>query len=230
MKNKMKLVKVILLIFYASLFTSFTPEKDWYTQGDFKPSVRLEITLKNTLDIDRVNCPVVISRQEFPYPDIHEMWVTVVDPSLPPSPDPGKELLAVQGGHQLRKETNGHAIFHQLDDLDQDGIWDELFFQTNLKPNEEKTVYIFFGENIRGWDKHYTHVNIGNYCRHQMPFGESEHEGWKIWFANSVDVYGKRKPMLISHRLYMENLDGYGVSKINLNKYEKHNIHKSNKI
>jgi hypothetical protein len=39
--------------------------------------------------------------------------------------------------------------------------------------------------------------------------------GWKIWFANCCDVYAKRKPGLMSNQLYMENLDGYGVSEIN---------------
>jgi len=189
-------------------------EHPWYTQGDFEPQTRLEIVLKNTLDVERTHCPVVIPREGFPHPDIHEMSITVVDPTLPPSPAPSAELLAVQGGHQLREEQHGHALFHQLDDLDQDGLWDELFFQTDLAPGEEKTLHVYFGENIRGWNKHYTHANIGSYCRHLMPFWESEHVGWKIWFANSVDVYGKREPQLMSHRLYMDNLDGYGVATI----------------
>lgn len=30
-------------------------------------------------------------------------------------------------------------IFHQLDDLDKNGIWDELFFITDMKPKETKT-------------------------------------------------------------------------------------------
>jgi hypothetical protein len=102
-----------------------------------------------------------------------------------------------------------------MDDLDKDGIWDELFFQTDIKANSEKTIYVYLGENIRGWNKHYTHANIGSYARHQMPFWESENVGWKIWFANSIDVYAKRKPVLMSNHLYMENLDGYGVSAIN---------------
>lgn len=48
-----------------------------------------------------------------------------------------------------------------------------------------------------------------------MPFWESENVGWKIWFANSVDVYAKKKPLLMSQHLYMDNYDGYGVSQIN---------------
>ncbi|MCF8380391.1 MAG: DUF4861 domain-containing protein [Bacteroidales bacterium] len=189
--------------------------EDWYTQGKFKPKQRIEFKVVNNLDFDRKNCPVTIKRENFPMPDLHEMWVTVVDPELPPYEGPSEELLRLQGGHQMLAETNGHAIFHQLDDLDKDGIWDELFFQTDIKANSVKTIYIYIGENIRGWNKHYTHANIGSYCRHQMPFWESENVGWKIWFANSCDVYAKRKPVLMSNHLYMENLDGYSVSAIN---------------
>jgi len=203
----------ILLVMIASFASA--QEAPWYTQGKFHPAQRLEFTLSNTLDFDRENVPVVIKRQDFPIPDVHEMWVTVVDPALPPYEGPSEEVLRLQGGHQLRAEANGHAVFHQMDDLDKDGIWDELFFQTDIKANTEKTIYVYLGENIRGWNKHFTHANIGSYARHLMPFWESENVGWKIWFANSVDVYAKRKPVLMSNHLYMENLDGYGVSAIN---------------
>ena len=189
-------------------------ESPWYTQGKFEPVERLEFTIVNTLDIDRENAPVVIRREDFPQPDLHEMRITVVDPMLPPYEGPSEEVLRVQGGHQLRAEQNGHALFHQLDDLDKDGIWDELFFQVDIAAGETRTVYVYLGENIRGWNPHFTHANIGSYARHIMPFWESEHVGWKIWFANAVDVYAKRKPVLMSNRLYMENLDGYGVSAI----------------
>jgi hypothetical protein len=187
----------------------------WYTQKKFKPKQRIEFTITNNLDFDRENCPVALKRENFPMPDLHEMWVTVVDPELESFEGPSKELLRLQGGHQMRAETNGHAIFHQMDDLDKDGIWDELFFQTDIKANSQKTIYIYIGENIRGWNKHFTHANIGSYCRHQMPFWESENVGWKIWFANCCDVYAKRKPGLMSNQLYMENYDGYSVSAIN---------------
>jgi hypothetical protein len=209
MKSQLLLALVII-----SCFGAFAQKREWYTQGDFHPVKRIAYTVVNELDIPRENCPVIITRNEFPLPDIHEMWITVVDPLLPPSPEPSDELLRNQGGHELRKEANGHAIFHQLDDMDKDGIWDELLFVTNLKPKERRTIYIYMGENIRGWNKHFTHANIGSYARHQMPFWESENVGWKIWFANSVDVFAKRKPMLMANRLYMENLDGYGVSNI----------------
>jgi len=206
---------LFLAILILAPWQSLAGESPWYSQGKFKPVQRLEFTLSNTLDFDRVNAPVTIRREDFPLPDVHEMWVTVVDPDLPPFEGPSEELLRLQGGHQLRAETNGHAIFHQMDDLDKDGIWDELFFQTDIKAKSEKTIHVYLGENIRGWNKHYTHANIGSYARHLMPFWESENVGWKIWFANAVDVFAKRKPVLMSNHLYMENLDGYGVSSIN---------------
>lgn len=200
------------IISFLFCLIAYAQQNNWYTQGNFTPEFRIAYTIENTLSIARENCPVVIKRNDFPVPDIHEMWVTIVDPLLESAPTPSQEILDRQGGHQLRKETNGHAIFHQLDDLDKDGIWDELFFQVNLQANEKRTVYIYLGENARGWNPHRTHANIGSYCRHQMPFWESENIGWKIWFANSVDVYAKRKPVLMSNKLYMNNFDGYGVS------------------
>jgi hypothetical protein len=208
--------RLFLTIFICLLILSVSgQDKPWYTQGNFYPNIRLEYKITNDLDIERINCPVIIPRENFPMPDLHEMWVTIVDPSLPPEGPPSAELLRLQGGHQLQAETNGHAVYHQVDDIDKDGIWDEIFFQTNLKPKETKTIYIYIGENARGWNTHYTHANIGSYVRHQMPFWESENVGWKIWFANSVDVFAKRKPVLMSNELYMRNIDGYGVSVIN---------------
>ena len=167
-------------------------EKPWYVQGNFRPVQRLELTLSNQLDFDRENAPIVIKREDFTVPDLHEMWVTVVDPGLPPYTGPSEELLRLQGGHQLRAESNGHAIFHQMDDPDKDGIWDELFFQTDIEANSDKTIYVYLGENTRGWNRHFTHANIGSYARHLVPFWESENVGWKIWFDNAVDVYAKK--------------------------------------
>ena len=187
----------------------------WYTQGDFAPKQRMEYKITNPLNRPITNASVIIKRDNFPLPDLHEMVITIVDPKGDPRPEPSDSVMQVQGGHQLRAETNGRMIFHQLDDLDKDGIWDELFFQVDMKAKETKTIYIYLGENIRGWNKHRTHANIGSYCRHIMPFWETEEVGWKIWFANSVDAYGKRKPTLVAPVLYGENVDGYGIANIN---------------
>ncbi len=189
--------------------------REWYTQGRFNPTQRIEIKVSNPTDELRENTPVVIRREGFPLPDFHEMSITIVDPELTPRPAPTDSVLLIQGGHQLREEFNGRMLYHQADDLDKDGIWDEIFFQVDLQPREERTIYIYMGENTQGWNKHYTHANIGSYCRHTMPFWETGEVGWKIWFANSVDAYGKRKPSLVSPTLYTENVDGYGIARLN---------------
>lgn len=217
----MRTLACILTVLFSGIVMKAQGDRWYYThetgephQVSFVPLERLEYKVINPLDMERKNSLVTISREGFPMPDLHEMWVTVVDPSLPPYEGPDEETLEMYGGHQLRAEVNGHAIFHQLDDLDRDGIWDELVFQTDLGPGEEKTIYIYIGENIQGWNKHRTHAGIGSYCRHQMPFWESEHVGWKIWFANAIDVFAKRKSVLMSQHLYMDNLDGYAVAMV----------------
>jgi hypothetical protein len=218
MKERTMSCKILVGLFIPLFLTApgNGSDKGWYTEGNFAPSKRLAITLINTLDVDRNDCPVVITRDQFPVKKLHEMCVTVVDPSLPPRPEPTKEEFAFAGGHGIRQETNGHQIFYQLDDLDKDGIWDELYFQTDLKARETKTLYIYFGFSGRGWNPHGTHATIGSYMRHIIPWWESANIGWKLWFPTSVDMYGKRKPMLMSQEMCIHNYCGYyGVPKVN---------------
>ncbi len=183
----------------------------WYGEGDFAPKTRIEFTIENPLDIARPDCPITIPRAQLPVQNIHEMELSVVDPGAEGRPAPSKELLARQGGHQMLAETNGRQLDRQLDDLDKDGVWDELFFQVDLAPRETRTMYLYLGFSQRGWNPHGTHAAIGSYCRHLMPFWESKNIGWKLWYPTDVDMYGKRGPMLVSQHLYMENLDGYGL-------------------
>ena len=213
--NNMKQTLLIILALFIAVSTA-SAEGNWYTEGNFSPAKRIEITLVNSLDFDRTDCPIVITREEMPIKDLHEMWVTIVDPSLPSKPAPSKEELAFVGGHGLREETNGHQLFYQLDDLDKDGVWDELFFQTDIKANGKKTLYIYIGFSQRGWNEHGTHATIGSYCRHIIPWWESGHIGWKLWYPTSVDMYGKRKSVLMAFEMCLNNYCGYqGVPAIN---------------
>jgi len=187
--------------------------QDWYVQGDFAPGQRVAVVIANDLDEDRRDAPVVLRRAQLPMlADIQELTVTLVDPAGEPRPEPSPELLARQGPHERRGEANGRALDYQFDDLDRDGIWDELFFVVDLKAGERKTVHLYRGFQQRGWNAHRTHAAIGSYMRHTVPFWESENVGWKLWFPTDIDLYAKRKPVLMSNRLYMGNLDGYGVS------------------
>ena len=185
----------------------------WYTQGDFEPVQRLELVVHNALDRERINSPVIIQRNQLTaLPDVHEMALTLVDPNLPGRPQPSNELFQRQGGHETREESNGAWIPYQFDDLDQDGLWDELVFMSDFAPGESKIFYLYIGFQNQGWQAHRTHAGIGTYVRHTVPFWEGEEIGWKLWFNTDIDVFGKRRPLLMSQRLYMDNLDGYGVS------------------
>jgi hypothetical protein len=190
-------------------------ESPWYTQGTFVPTERIEIKLVNDLDEDRVNSPVILTPEQLPMlRGIQALTITLVDPAGQPRPAPDHERQATEGPHGRLAETNGRSFDYQLDDLDADGLWDELFLQVDLKARETKTLYIYRGFQQRGWNPHRTHAGIGSYMRHTVPFWESEAVGWKLWFPTDADVYGKRAPMLMSPRLYGENLDGYAVSRI----------------
>ncbi len=190
-------------------------DRPWYTQGAFAPTERIAIQVTNDLDEDRVNSPVVLTPAQLPMlRGAQALTVTLVDPDGTPRPAPDHERQAQDGPHGHLVEANGRAVDYQLDDLDADGLWDELFLQVDLKAHQTKTLYIYRGFQQRGWNPHRTHAGIGSYMRHTVPFWESEAVGWKLWFPTDADVYGKRAPMLMSPRLYGENLDGYAVSRI----------------
>ena len=190
-------------------------ESTWYVQGDFKPVRRVEFVVHNGLDRERLNNPVTIRRDQLTaLPDVHELSITLVDPGRPGRPEPSADLLRRQGGHEARGERNGAWIPYQLDDLDQDGLWDELFFMADFAAGEKKVFYLYLGNQGRGWAAHGTHAGTGSYMRHTVPFWESANIGWKLWFHTDIDVFGKREPVLMSQRMYMENLDGYGVSTV----------------
>ncbi|HDY87359.1 MAG TPA: DUF4861 domain-containing protein [bacterium] len=205
--NKILVFCVLCSCFLVEI--GIASDEEWYTEGNFEPSKRVKITLFNPLDIDRKHCPVVIERARMPVKNIPQRWITVVDPSLPPNPEPTKEQLKEMSGYLLRKETNGHFLVYQQDDIDKDGIWDELFFITDIKARETKDIYIYIDKSERGLYEHKTHAGIGYYGRHMVPFWESELMGWKLWFPASVDLHGKRDPMLTAYPEYSTNLSGY---------------------
>ncbi len=203
--NKSIVWLVGIICALATINTARASEYDWYSEGDYFPAIRVRVTLVNTLDFERKDCPVIIPRKLMPIRSLQEDWVVVVDPGLPPQPMPSIEELRKIGSGALLEEKNGHRIPSQMDDLDKDGIFDELFFMVDFKPKEEKTIFIYVGDvNWRGGIPHETHAGMGYYGRHMVPWWESKLMGWKLWYPDSVDLYGKRKPMLVA------NLEGSG--------------------
>ncbi len=181
----------------------------WYTEGDFTPEVRVKITLSNPLDIAREGVPITIPAKSLPVTNVADRYITVVDPTIPGKPAPTNEELAAASGYLEREETNGHFLEYQMDDLNYDGLWDEVFFMIDFKPRETKNIYLYIGKSERGLYPHKTHAGMGYYGRHMVPFWEAEHVGWKLWFPTDVDLHGKREPMLTAYPEYSRNLSGY---------------------
>ena len=70
-------VSVMLLVFFICFPQVSSGEGfhyGWYTEGDYIPSTRVKVVVKNVLDFDRTTCPVIITRQDFPIPDISDFF------------------------------------------------------------------------------------------------------------------------------------------------------------
>ena len=203
--------KSVLIIFILCFGSAAAQTKyGWYTEGsNNKPTRRISFSVSNPLDIPLTKEGITIRRTDLPFQDIAELWLAIIDPRLPPNPEPTPDELRKIGGYLMRKETNGHSIPLQVDDLDKDGIWDELFFLTDLAPRESREFYIYIDHYERGLYEHKVHGAIGNYGRHTVPFIETEHMGWKLWFPHGLDLHGKRAPMLVANYEYTTNKSGY---------------------
>ena len=189
----------------------FGQDAGWYTEGDFVPATRVMLTVTNTLNFSRTDCPVVVKRGNMSVPDINGNMVTVVDPALPPVTGISDADRNLFRGHAFQPETNGRNLPYQLDDLDKDGVWDELFFMVDIKARETKTLYLYIGFNGRGPYSHETHAVIGNYLRRFAPFWESKKMLWKLYFPTDVDLMGKRNPLLAGYESITTNRSDYSM-------------------
>ena len=206
-----------VLLFGVALFSCISisaqqtqSKHGWYTEGtDYVPTQRIRITVTNPLNIPCESCPVVVQRSQLAVQNVPERWINVVDPNLPGNDEPTFAELKEMSGYVRRKETNGHFVELQVDDIDKDGVWDELFFMTDLEPGETREFYIYIDHYERGMIEHRVHGAIGNYGRHTVPLWESEYIGWKLWYPHSVDLHGKREPMLTAYYEYSTNKSGY---------------------
>ncbi len=216
MKRLFFLLPGILIFFSASGSLARDQSKinaePWYVEGNYMPTTRIAITVSNNLKIDRKDCPVTVLSTELPFRNFGPRELVLVDPALPPRPAPTREDILQFGGHLLLGEKNGVSIHYQLDDLDRDGIWDELFFMTDLKASETKTIYLYLGYNNRGMYPHATFAAIGDYGRHSVPMWESELLTWKLWYPTDVDIQVKRQRMLNGYYSLVNNMSGYHFS------------------
>src|SRR5690554_4859197 len=123
-----KQILITTVFYFLISITAFAQSSyGWYTEGDdYAPTQRIRFTVTNPLDISLENCPVVVHRNTLPFQNIPERWINLVDPNLPENEEPTIEELMENSGYVRRKETNGHYLDLQVDDLDKNGVWDEI--------------------------------------------------------------------------------------------------------
>ena len=155
---------------------------------------RVECSVTNPLNCFRENEPVVIR-----FADIKKEFPDYVGGSV-----------AVYDGNT--------EICSQQDDLDGDGVWDELVFLTDLRPKEKKifvlhlnaeaggvecakevSAQMFFNNPDRSitptLEASSTADNMYNRMYHHGPAWESDKIAYRLYFdkKTTVDVYGKKK-------------------------------------
>jgi hypothetical protein len=150
---------------------------------------RVKVVLHNPASVDIRDAPVVILRASMPFQNIYEDGITVVDPD------------AGEGG--------GEPIEFQLDDLDRDGVWDELFLMMPFRAGEHRTIYVYPNSPTGSISPLGAHATIASYGHHLVPWWESEFMGWKLWFTDSVDMYAKRSPRLVAHDETVMGISGH---------------------
>ncbi len=193
---------------YRSYAVSLRPAAD--PTLSYEPRHRVLVEVSNPHDFDLPQAPVVIRRGELPINNLYEDWITPVDPTLPAQAEPPAEEIWRRGTVIKGRGENGLHLVYQMDDLDKDGLWDELFFQVpNLKAGETRPILIYFGPDRHGLYEHETHAEIGSYGKHTVPWWESKSIGWKLWFIDSVDMYAKRRPALVANHENTLNISGH---------------------
>ncbi|HZE81105.1 MAG TPA: DUF4861 family protein [Candidatus Polarisedimenticolia bacterium] len=114
----------------------------------------------------------------------------------------------------------------QVDDLDDDGKADELVFQLDLKPRETCIVTVSYGEPGRIFKirNDYPAQTDALFAKKIEGLGwESDKNAWRIYFdpRNAIDLYGKRRSMLMLKRFatpeydyHAESADGRDIYKV----------------
>ena len=156
-----------------------------------------EITIVNRTKINRADEAITISREK-----LSTLITTVEDGMFP-----------------ILKDEDGKIIPSQIDDLDKDGKWDELFFLIDLKANETKIINVLFVDekdvpsftvrsNVRFADMTPEHVeldgaerlkssdspNSQKYFTMEGPAWENDKVAFRNYYdaRNGFDIFGKR--------------------------------------
>lgn len=128
-----------------------------------------------------------------------------------------KVLPALKVANLIVQDATGASVLSQLVDSDEDGKPDELVFQANFQPNENKTFLL--GEGTRGTPTHEQYKVYGRFVRerHDDFAWENDRiahrvygpalETWKAdpLTSSGIDVWVKRTPRLVVNEWYQSD-------------------------
>ena len=152
-------------------------------QSDQENAEEKEITLTNQSNIELTDKAIAIKRDEF-------------------SDLPEGEL------YPLLRSTEGDTIAAQLDDLDGDGQWDELFFVTNLPASGEKTVRLSWQSS----QPDYT-------TRTSVRFGKRESGDTPVQAKTSDTLYAQGLPKSVGYQPYQTDGPSWENDKVGFRQY-----------
>jgi len=206
--QKITIRRAILTVLLFGLLFSTAAEAASHVKG-------IKVAVTNPSGEERRAEPIVIS-----IPELRKI-----------APDLRAGALIVTVTHTADLQQDAVAIQateipSQVDDLDNDGKADELAFQLDLKPHETCIVTISYGEpgrifKIRG---DYPAQTDALFAKKIEGLGwESGKNAWRIYFdpRNAIDLYGKRRSMLMLKRFatpefdyHAESADGRDIYKV----------------
>jgi unsaturated chondroitin disaccharide hydrolase len=105
----------------------------------------------------------------------------------------------------------------QVDDLDGDGVADEVAFQIELRPHQTRIVNVAYGEfdTLGRLRSAYPRRTAAAFSAKYEGMGwESELCAWRLYFdqRNAVDLFGKRRPALLLEQFAAPEYDYHAES------------------
>lgn len=167
-------------------------------------AIKVEVT--NASDQERRAEPIVVS-----IPELRK---------IAPDLRAGSLIVTVTHAADLQQDAatlQATEIPSQVDDLDNDGQADELAFQLDLKPRETCIVTITYGEPGRIFKirREYPVQTDALFATKIEGIGwESEKNAWRLYFdpRNAIDLYGKRRSLLLLKRFAAPEFDYHAES------------------
>lgn len=167
-------MKLERLFIYFILFSAMTLHANTVE----KPP-KIELMLSNELSVPRQNASAVVAREMLKIGD-------------------DQTVIAVQ----VRKEDDLWNVPFQLDDVNDDEQWDELFFQVNASASETVQLVLLLGNEPVKPVQPRVYAGIRYEEKVDRLILESERSLYMMYGSTTMDCVGKLFPKLVHEELY----------------------------